>query len=372
MNNVIFVIIAIGLVIGGASWIVDKNSAYGRKFEEGLMMMGPLALSMVGIICLSPVISWLLAVLIAPLFNLLDLDPGILGGILPLDMGGYHVASELARTASIGRYVGIIVGATFGCTLFFTVPVGMGMIEKKDHQVFSQGILIGLIALPASLMIGGMLSGLSLLDTLKESSPIFLMVLVIFLLMLKRLQLILRFFSQLGRTLRLIAVIGLVLASVNFILGYELIPGLMVLEEGMDVVVAITIFLLGALPISVLLIRLLRRPMQWISDRTSWNVHSIIGLLVTTISSVPTFAMIKDMGRMGKLMNVAYMVCGSATLAAHLAFTSAVEPALVAAKLSGGMIALIFARIIGPYFATAEINEADSDADLIYARGEEA
>ena len=48
MNDVIFIVIAIGIVIGGVAWIIDKNSDYGRKFEEGIMMMGPLASSMVG------------------------------------------------------------------------------------------------------------------------------------------------------------------------------------------------------------------------------------------------------------------------------------------------------------------------------------
>ena len=358
MNDVIFIVIAIGIVIGGVAWIIDKNSDYGRKFEEGIMMMGPLASSMVGIICLSPVISWLLSVLIAPLFLRLGFDPAVLGGILPLDMGGYHIAVELAESALVGRFAGIIIGATFGCTLIFTVPVGMGMIEEKDHTIFSQGILIGLIIVPVSLMIGGYMAGLDLLTTVIQSSPIIILIVVIMILMRTRPNVILRFFSGLARFLRLIAVIGLVLASVEFILGRDVIPGMLVLEEGMDVVVSITIFLVGALPISVLLIRLLRRPMQKISELTSLNEYSIIGLLLSTISMVPTFAMIKDMDPVGKLMNAAFMVSAASTLAAHLAFTSAVEPSLVTAlicsKMVGGIVALIVARYLAPRFVQAE------------------
>lgn len=372
MNDLIFLVIAIGIVLGGVAWIIDKNSDYGRKFEEGIMMMGPLALSMVGIICLSPLISWLLSALVAPLFSWIGIDPAILGGILPLDMGGYHIAMELAESAEVGRFAGIIIGATFGCTLVFSVPVGMGMIEERDQKIFSQGVLIGLLTLPVSLLIGGLMSGMGFLQTVFQSSPILLLILIIFVLMRRHLEGILRFFSGLARALRFIAVIGLVLASVNFILGRELVPGIMVLEEGMDVVVSITIFLIGALPISILLIHLLRRPMQFISEKTSLNEHSIIGFLITSISVVPTFAMIKDMDMTGKLMNVAYFVSAASTFAAHLAFTTAVEPGLVTAlivsKLMGGVVALIVARLVAPRFIENEIVDAEEE-DLVIISG---
>ncbi len=358
MNNVITIAIAIGLVIGGAAWIVDRNSAYGRKFEEGLTMVSSLILSMVGIICLSPIISWILSVLVAPLFNRIGLDPGILGGLLPLDMGGYHVSVELAKSAAVGRFAGTVVGAAFGCTLVFMIPVGMGMIEERDREIFSQGVLIGLLAIPVTLLTGGLVSGLGLIDIFKYSSPILLLIVLVFILMKKRLDLVLRIFSRLSQALRIIAVVGLILAAINYTMEHELIPGLLQLEEGMDVIVSITVFLLGALPMSLLMIRLLRRPVQWISDRSSLNEHSVIAFLIATISSVPAYAMIKDMDWKGKLMNTAYMVSGSAALGAHLAFTTAVEPsmvpALVAAKFAGGIAAVFLSLLLAPLFLKGE------------------
>ncbi len=350
MNDAISIVIALGIVLGGLAWIIDKNSDYGRKFEEGIMMMGPLALSMVGIICISPLISWVLSALVAPLLLLIGIDPGILGGILPLDMGGYHIAMELAEQSQIGRYAGIIVGATFGCTLIFSIPVGMGMIESEDRKVFSQGILIGLLTSPFSLVVGGLMTGLGVVETLVQSSPILLLIFIVFLLIRTKLDALLVFFDRLAALLRIVAVIGLLLASVNFMLGRELISGLLPLEEGTDVVISITIFLIGALPISVFLIRLLRKPMQIISDRTKLNEHSIIGFLISSISVVPTFAMIKDMDETGKLMNTAFLVSAASTLAAHTAFTSAVEPrltaALITSKLVGGTLAMLVARVL--------------------------
>lgn len=351
MNQAIMYIIAAGVVLGGFSWIVNRNSSYGLKFEEGLMMMGPLALSMTGIICLAPILSKLASLLIVPLFRLVGIDPAMLGAILPIDMGGYHIAVELAENPVIGRYSGIIVAAIFGCTVVFTIPVGMGMIQKEDKQVFSKGILIGLITMPFAFMIGGLMAGLGLVETLQQSSFILLLLLLLFMMMVWKMDVILRAFDMLSRVLRILAVLGLSLAAVNFVLGRELVPEIMDLGEAMAVVVAITVFLLGALPISVLLIRVLRKPMQWISDRSQMNEHSIIGLLLTGISVIPVILMIKDMDYKGKLVNVAFMVSSTGMLTAHLAFTTAVEPSLATAvlvsKLVGGVTAVLLAFILG-------------------------
>lgn len=68
----------------------------------------------------------------------------MLGGILALDMGGYQLCKELALDPAIGRYGGIIVGATLGCTITFTIPVGMGMLGERRSHCLQKGILAGL------------------------------------------------------------------------------------------------------------------------------------------------------------------------------------------------------------------------------------
>ncbi len=352
MTTVILYLIVAGVLLGGISWIVDKESSYAKKFEEGLMMMGPLSLSMTGIICLSPVLSKVAAKLIAPLFLTIGIDPAMLGSILPLDMGGYHIAMELAQSDVIGRFAGIVAASSFGCTIVFTIPVAMGMIETSDRRLFSHGILLGFVTIPVGLIVGGKMSGMSLLEIFKQSSFILVLILLIFFFMLKKMDAILKAFEVLARSLKLIAVVGLILAAINFILDETIIPVIMPLGEAMAVVVSICVFLMGSLPLSVLLIRLLRRPMQWLSDRFQMNEHSIIGLLISSISVVPAILMIKDMDKMGKLVNSAFMVSSASVLSAHLAFTSAVEPsfipALVLSKLSGGIAAVLMARFIAP------------------------
>ena len=77
-------------------------------------------------------------------------------------MGGYQLAEKLASDSAMGSYAGIILGAGLGCTLVFTIPVGMGMVKEENKPYFAKGIVLGLLGLPFALIIGGILSGLSI------------------------------------------------------------------------------------------------------------------------------------------------------------------------------------------------------------------
>lgn len=166
-------IMAAGAVIGGVDKIFGNRLGLGKRFEEGFLLLGTTALSMAGIICLTPLLSMLLKAAVVPLCDMSGLDPGILGGILAIDMGGYQLSMELAGTPDVGRYAGIIVGATFGCTITFTIPVGMGMISGVERPLFAKGMLIGLGMMPVSLLLGGLFCGLRVTEVLCLSLPVF-------------------------------------------------------------------------------------------------------------------------------------------------------------------------------------------------------
>ena len=77
------------------------------------------------------------------------------GGFLRLGMGGYSLAISLAQDHEIGLMSGCITAAMLGCTLVFSLPVGLGLIEKEDRPYFFQGLLIGLITIPVGSIVGG-------------------------------------------------------------------------------------------------------------------------------------------------------------------------------------------------------------------------
>lgn len=349
MQKVIMWIMALGAVAGGVDHIFGDRMGLGKKFENGFMLLGPTALSMAGIICLAPLLSGVLGPLVSPLFARFGLDPAMLGSLLAIDMGGYQMAMELCADKQVGLFSGLIAGAVFGCTITFTIPVGVGMIESEDQQRFARGILLGLIAMPAALVAGGVCCGLSLGTTLFQSLPILLLCGLFLLGLIKIPHRMIHGFSIFALVIRTLTFVGLILGAFQYMTGVALVPGLAPLEDAMAVVASIGIVLLGSLPVAELLQRLLHRPFAWFGQKIGVNETSVAGLLISMVSVVPVFTMIKDMDTRGKVINVAFMVSATAMLAAHLGFTAGVAPdlipALLVAKLSGSIAALGVALI---------------------------
>ena len=179
MNRILMLIMAAGAVVGGIDRLRGNKHGYGEKFEEGFLFLGPTALSMAGMICLAPVLADVLGKVIVPLYRAMGVDPAMFGSLLAIDMGGYQLAKELASDARVGSYAGLVVSAIFGCTLVFTIPVGMGMIKKEERGFFARGIMLGLVTMPVGLTVGGVLSGLSLPVCIWQNLPVFVLALLL-------------------------------------------------------------------------------------------------------------------------------------------------------------------------------------------------
>ena len=341
MNTTIMWIMAAGAAAGGLDRICGNRLGLGKRFEEGFMLLGATALSMAGIICLTPLLSGLLKQFLVPLWNLSGLDPGILGGILAIDMGGYQLSMELANAPSVGRYAGVVAGATFGCTVTFTIPVGMGMISRQERPLFARGILIGLGMMPVSLVMGGLFCGLGIVEILLQSLPVFLLSLMFMSGIHFFPDQTIKGFGYFAAGIGFLTTVGLTAGAVEYMTGFRLLKGLAPIEEAMAVVSSIGVVMLGSLPVAEILRWLLEKPLNWAGQKTGMNGNSVAGLLMGIVSPVPAIAMMKEMDARGKVVNAAFLVCGASALAAHMGFTFGTEPDLVVPlllfKLAGGL-----------------------------------
>ena len=99
-----------------------------------------------------------------------------------------------------------------------------------------------------------------------------------------------------------------------------------------------------------LLTRLLKRPLACVGALLGIDTQASGGLLVTLANSVPVYAMTQEMSPRGRIMNVAFIVPAPSLLGAHLAYTSSVASEMVSAmllaKMSGGIVALILAYLL--------------------------
>lgn len=351
MNEVMMLVMASGAVLGGIDRLRGNKWGFGDKFETGFMLLGSMALSMAGMICMAPVLADWLGRVVVPLYRLIGVDPAMFGSILAVDMGGYQLAEELAQDPRIGSYGGLVAASIFGCTIVFTVPVGMGVIPKGDRPFFARGIMLGLCAMPVGLAVGGLLAGLAPLACLHQNLPVFALSLLLLLGLWKMPDKMVKGFCLLSEGIRWLVTIGLVLAAVRSMTGWALLPGMAPLEDAMATVSSIGVVLLGSLPVAELVRRLLVRPFAWLGERLGMKPQSLTGMLLALVSALPTLSMYKDMDDRGKVAAGAFLVSGTSLLAAHMAFVLSTEPQMLgpvlAAKLSGAFAAVVLALWIG-------------------------
>ncbi|MEG1458184.1 MAG: ethanolamine utilization protein EutH [Acetivibrio sp.] len=349
VNDVIMYVMAGGVILGGVDLLLGNKKGYGKKFEEGFSFLGTLGLSMAGIICLAPLIAKLLKPVILPFYRLIGADPSMFASILAIDMGGYPLAMELAQNPLLGIYSGIIVASMFGCTLVFVIPIGFGMINKEDYSYFSKGLMIGLATMPIGTMVGGLTVGLPISLILCNNIPILFLSGVLIIGLYKIPEKMEHFFLVFGLGIKKITIFGLMISAFAYLTGREWIPGLGDLEEAMKTIVSICIVLLGSLPITHLLQKIMEKPFQKIGKRMGLDANAIAGVIIALATILPVFLMIKDMKPKGKVACVAYLVSAGSVFGAQLGFTMGTQPqwvgALIFAKLSAGIAAFFVALL---------------------------
>lgn len=341
------IFIAAGAILGGVDKILGNRFGLGQKFDDGFLLMGQMALSMTGIICLAPMLATWLGSVIRPVFSAVGIDPAMFGCVLAIDMGGYQLAMDLAQDPEIGRFSGIIASSMFGCTLVFIIPVGMSVLPEKDRPFFLKGLLAGLISLPVGLLVGGLLQGLSFGTILYQSIPIFFLSVVLLLGLIHFPDRTIRLFSGFARLIQIVATVGLVLSAVQYIVGITILPNLGSLDDALEIVGSIAIVMLGSLPLAELLRRCLARPFCWIGSKTGLNDASTTGIIVGTITVMPALAMVRYMDQRGKVLCGSFLVCGASAFAAHMGFAASTQPDLIlpllGGKFAGALLGLVIA-----------------------------
>lgn len=362
-SEIIMWVMAIGAIIGGIDRIIGNKFGLGEKFEEGFNSMGPLALGMVGIVCLAPVISKYLGPLIIPGLTAIGADPAIFGSILPNDTGGYPLAMSLAIDQQAGLFSGLIVASMLGCTIVFSIPVGLGLIEKADRPYFAKGLLIGLITVPAGSIIGGMIAGYNMRMVFVNSIP----VIVISILLALGLKFIpngmIKGCIWFGNFIVWVITIGLGAAAFEAMTGVVLIPGMEPIGNALGIIGSIGIVLLGTFPVLSILTKLLDKPLGIIGKKLGMDSTSTAGIVFTLANSIPVYKMMKDMNSRGKIINTAWLVPATAALGDHLGFTAGVYPeaitAVVLSKIIAGVLAIGLAMLLTRSTAAEDAQSAE-------------
>ncbi len=339
------------MALGAVDRIIGNRFGLGEKFEEGIIAMGSLALSMIGIICLAPVLAGLLRPVVVPLYSFLGADPAMFAGtILANDMGGAPLAKELALTPEAGQFGGLIVGSMLGPTVVFTIPVALGIIRPEDQEFLARGVLAGVITIPIGGLVGGIAAGFPLMMVLKNLIPIVLIAVLIALGLAFIPNGMVKGFQVFGRFVIIVITVGLAAAIVEALTGITLIPGMNPIEEGYATVGGIAIVLAGAFPLVFVITKVFRKPLMRLGHLLGMNDIAAAGLVATLANNIPMFQMMGDMDRRGKIINVAFAVSAAFVFGDHLGFTAGFDAAMIfpmiVGKLVGGVTAVAAAMLL--------------------------
>jgi len=347
--EIILLLSAVGAIIGGIDHLLGNRFRLGQHFIEGFNIMATLAISSAGIIVLAPVLVQYLQPVLLPVFRFLKADPAMFASLIANDMGGYPLAMLLAESEEMGLLSGCITSSMLGCTLVFSLPVGMGIIQKEDHPFFIKGLLLGLIAIPVGSIAGGLIAGFDAGAVLVNNIPIALLSILLALGFLLIPDIVFRGAAAVGRGVGALSIIGIVIGAFAHLTGkpvpfFEEADSIM---NALSICAGIAVVLIGILPLLELLTRLLKKPLVLFGKLLGINAVSASGLIYTLANPVPSFSLLKDMDARGKVINIAWLCCTAAALGDHLGFTAGVAPEMIApmiaGKLIGGMAALALA-----------------------------
>lgn len=338
-------------IIAGIDKILNNRFGLGEKFDEGFKALGGLALTVIGIYSFSPVIARILTPVLVPLAKLINTDPSVfIGSILAPDLGGFTTSLEIANSTTIGEFNGVILTSMLGTIISFTIPVAIGLISKEDFVFFSKGILAGILTIPLGMIVGGIIMGISLPNIMLNLFPIIIFSIIVIIGLFKAQDKMIKIFNIVGKTIITISTIGLVLSIIQFIFGYELIQGIIPLEDGAILVIKIGVILSGAYPMFYLLSRVLHKYLKKMENKFQLDQFTILGIFSSLANCIPMLGIYDKMNDKGKVLNAAFAVSGAFTFGGQLGYISSVSPqnvnAFIVAKLVGGISAIFVALLL--------------------------
>ncbi|MFB0836098.1 ethanolamine utilization protein EutH [Arthrobacter halodurans] len=393
IGQVIIYIMMAFLLIGAVSAIIDDDKGFGKEFKEGIYSIGPIFLPVAGIMVFIPILSDLITTYLAPVYAWFHADPSLAATTLIAgDMGGYHLAFETA--GGHGAWImAFAVSLTAGSTIIFSIPVGLAMLDKRDHKYMALGIMAGLLAIPFAVFIITLLlqSGGTLLrdeiSTTSESNTAFNLPLGDILLNLVPLAIVvvalaagLRFFSRImvrvfigfGRVLDALIKLALALSIVQYFTGvfdvlgpWPLAPFIADADDqfrALEVAGYIGVMLAGAFPMVYAIRTWLAVPLERVGKHLGFSEEGAAGILAAAANILALFRVVRFMPPRDKVLAIAFAVCAAFTFGDHLAFSANFQPnmvfPLIVGKLAGGVIGIFLALWLAlPYTRVLEAKD---------------
>lgn len=400
IGNIVIYIIMACAIIGAIAALRSEESGLGKEFIQGLHSIGPIFVPVAGIMASVPYLSKFISNVFGPAFHAIGADPAIAATtFIAGDMGGYQLADALAGSRD-GWIMAMVIGFMAGATIVFSIPVGLAMLEKRDHKYMALGIMSGILSIPLGVLISSLIMKLSSMKVREQVStnaestyvfspefgtillnltPLIIVVILIALGLWFIPDKMIKGFMVFGRLMDIGIKLVLVFSIVEYFTGiFSTIFG----AWGFDPIIAdekdqfraleiagyIGIMLSGAFPMVYLIRKYLAKPLEAIGNKIGMSPEGSAGLLAAAANILAMFNLIKYMRPKDKVVCISFAVTSAFLFGDHLAFTANFQPNMIlpvmAGKLSGGIIAIVLAYWISVPKAL-ELEKKDREAGVI-------
>ncbi len=259
--NLPIAILLLCAMLGLVDKILGNRMGLGEEFDRGLTMMGSLALTMSGIYCFSVMLGRWLAVWLQGVS--LPFDPTLLvSSVLATDMGAYSIAQTICTSPAQLIFSGVILASTLGSTISFSLPIALGSVPAKDSKTLMTGMVYGIIATPAALLVGGLMAGMTGKELLSSLLPVTLICVLIALSIFFGGERTVGVFQVMGRGINLLAIVlfALVLVQVFFDSPSVQFVDPALIGEVLTIVFKISVVVCGSFILSNLILRYFMHP----------------------------------------------------------------------------------------------------------------
>ena len=350
-GKVILDIIMICAVLGAFASIKNDEEGLGKEFIEGLHSIGPIFVPVAGIMAATPYLAAIVKGVFGPAFHFIGADPAIAATtFIAVDMGGYQLAQALAATKE-SWIMAMVTGYMAGATIVFSIPVGLAMLDKKDHKYMALGVMSGILTVPIGVFITSVILSLShasvrgVIST--DVASTYQLALGMGQIMLNLVPLIIicgaiaiglwlkpdgmiKGFIWFGKIMDACIKIILVFAIVQYFTGFfTKVFGAWgfnpIIADGADQFRAleiagyIGIMLAGAFPMVYLIQKYLAKPLEKIGGKFGFSKTGSAGILAGSANILALFRVIKDMPAADKVKTIAFAVCSAFLFGDHLA-----------------------------------------------------
>jgi ethanolamine transporter len=400
VGNIVIYIIMACAVAGAFAAIRNSDEGLGKQFMEGLHAIGHIFVPAAGIMASIPYLSWFIDKVAGPFFAAIGADPAIAAtAILATDMGGYQLAEVLKETQE-GWIMAMIVGFMAGATIVFSIPMGLAMLDKRDHKYMALGVMSGVLTIPYGAFVSSvivMLTNSQVRDFIATTGdanhvftmgflqivlnllPLLIFVVVIALGLYFLPDMMIRVFMWFGRFLDAGIKLVLVFSIVEIFTGvFSTVFGgwgfhpIMADSEdqfrALETAGYIGIMLAGAFPMVYLLQKYAGGPLESMGRKIGLSKEGSAGLVATIANILAMFKLVRTMPPKDKVINISFAVCAAFLLGDHLSFTANFQPTLILPIIAGK----IFAGALGIALAywlsvpkALELEKKDRDAGVI-------